>query len=138
MSSRCILISSEEKQALEIAAERVRQYHEHQKQSSWQYQEASGTVLGQKITAMEKVGIYVPGGKASYPSSVLMNAIPARVAGVDQIIMVVPSPDGELNNMVLAAAAIAGVDKVFTIGGAQAVASLAFWYGKRYPKSIRL
>ena len=109
-----------------MAAERVRSYHEHQKQDSWRYTEADGTVLGQQVTPMERVGIYVPGGKASYPSSVLMNAIPAKVAGVDEIIMVVPAPHGELNDMVLAAAAIAGVDKVVTIGGAQAVAALAY------------
>ena len=119
-------IPAESRSALEAAASRVRAYHEHQLQSSWQYQEADGTILGQQITPMERVGIYVPGGKASYPSSVLMNAIPARVAGVDEILMVVPAPDGQLNDLVLAAAAIAGVDKVFTIGGAQAVAALAY------------
>ncbi len=119
-------ITNEQLQALEQAAARIRSYHEHQKQASWQYTEADGTVLGQKITAMEKVGIYVPGGKASYPSSVLMNAIPAKVAGVKQITMVVPSPDGELNDMVLAAAKIAGVDEIYTIGGAQAIAALAY------------
>ena len=95
-------------------------------QQSWQYSEPDGTLLGQQITALERVGIYVPGGKASYPSSVLMNSIPARVAGVDQIVMVVPAPDGTLNPVVLAAAAIAGVDQVITVGGAQAVAALAF------------
>ncbi|GAB2522303.1 histidinol dehydrogenase [Microbulbifer agarilyticus] len=119
-------IPADKRAALEAAAERVRAYHEHQLQASWQYQEADGTVLGQQITAMERVGIYVPGGKASYPSSVLMNAIPARVAGVDEILMVVPAPDNQLSDLVLAAAAIAGVDKVFTIGGAQAVAALAY------------
>lgn len=119
-------IPSEQRQALELAAERVRSYHEHQKQDSWQYTEADGTVLGQKITAMDRVGLYVPGGKASYPSSVLMNAIPAKVAGVPEVIMVVPAPNGELNDMVLAAAAIADVDMVITIGGAQAVAALAY------------
>jgi histidinol dehydrogenase len=119
-------IDDDKRQALEAAAERVRSYHQHQQQDSWQYTEADGTVLGQKISPLDRVGIYVPGGKASYPSSVLMNAIPAKVAGVQEIIMVVPSPDGELNDMVLAAAAIAGVDTVFTIGGAQAVAALAF------------
>ncbi|AQQ68521.1 histidinol dehydrogenase [Microbulbifer agarilyticus] len=119
-------IPADKRSALEAAAERVRSYHEHQLQASWQYQEADGTVLGQQITAMERVGIYVPGGKASYPSSVLMNAIPARVAGVDEILMVVPAPDNQLSDLVLAAAAIAGVDKVFTIGGAQAVAALAY------------
>ena len=119
-------ISAEKRAALETAAKRVRDYHEHQLQSSWQYREADGTVLGQQITPMERVGIYVPGGKASYPSSVLMNAIPARVAGVDEILMVVPAPDNQLSDLVLAAAAIAGVDRVFTIGGAQAVAALAY------------
>jgi histidinol dehydrogenase len=119
-------ISPEERTALETAAERVRSYHSHQKQDSWQYTEADGTVLGQKISPLEKVGIYVPGGKASYPSSVLMNAIPAKVAGVEQIVMVVPTPDGEVNELVFAAAAIAGVDQVFTIGGAQAVGALAY------------
>lgn len=119
-------ISTEQRAALEIAAERIRNYHQHQLQSSWRYTEADGTVLGQQISAMERVGLYVPGGKASYPSSVLMNAIPAKVAGVDELTMVVPAPDGELSPMVLAAAAIAGVDRVITIGGAQAVAALAY------------
>jgi histidinol dehydrogenase len=119
-------ITPEQRNALEIAAERIRSYHEHQLQSSWQYTEADGTILGQQISAMERVGLYVPGGKASYPSSVLMNAIPAKVAGVDELTMVVPAPDGELNPMVLAAAAIASVDRVITIGGAQAVAALAY------------
>jgi histidinol dehydrogenase len=119
-------ISVEQRAALEIAAERIRNYHQHQLQSSWRYTEADGTVLGQQISAMERVGLYVPGGKASYPSSVLMNAIPAKVAGVDELTMVVPAPDGEISPMVLAAAAIAGVDRVITIGGAQAVAALAY------------
>lgn len=119
-------ISDEQRAALEIAAERIRNYHQHQLQSSWRYTEADGTVLGQQISAMERVGLYVPGGKASYPSSVLMNAIPAKVAGVDELTMVVPAPDGEISPMVLAAAAIAGVDRVITIGGAQAVAALAY------------
>lgn len=119
-------IDTGERQALELAAERVRRYHQHQKQESWSYQEADGTLLGQQITPLDRVGIYVPGGKASYPSSVLMNAIPAKVAGVAEIIMVVPAPGGELNPLVLAAAAIAGVDRVFTVGGAQAVAALAY------------
>lgn len=119
-------ISQEQRNALEIAAERIRSYHKHQLQTSWQYTEADGTVLGQQISAMERVGLYVPGGKASYPSSVLMNAVPAKVAGVDELTMVVPAPDGELSPMVLAAAAIAGVDRVITIGGAQAVAALAY------------
>ncbi|MEZ5555909.1 histidinol dehydrogenase [Haliea sp.] len=112
--------------ALEQAAARIRSYHEHQRQASWQYRDEEGNLLGQQITALERVGIYVPGGKASYPSSVLMNALPARVAGVDEIVMVVPAPEGELNDLVLAAAAIAGVDRVFTLGGAQAVAALAY------------
>lgn len=115
-----------QRDALEAAAERVRRYHEHQKASSWQYTEADGTVLGQQITPLDRVGIYVPGGKASYPSSVLMNALPAHVAGVEEIIMVVPTPRGEKNDLVLAAAYIAGVSRAFTIGGAQAVAALAY------------
>ncbi len=119
-------ISVEQRNALEQAAERIRAFHEKQCADSWQYTEADGTVLGQRITPLDRVGIYVPGGKASYPSSVLMNAIPAKVAGVAEIIMVVPAPDGELSDMVLAAAAIAGVDSVFTVGGAQAIAALAF------------
>lgn len=122
-------ITPEQRLALEVAAERIRSYHQHQLQSSWRYTEADGTVLGQQISAMERVGLYVPGGKASYPSSVLMNAIPAKVAGVDQLTMVVPAPDGEISPIVLAAAAIAGVDRVITIGGAQAVAALAFGTG---------
>ena len=112
--------------ALEEAAVRVRRYHEKQLAQSWQYTEADGTVLGQKVTPLDRVGIYVPGGKAAYPSSVLMNALPARVAGVGEIIMVVPTPGGQTNPLVLAAAAIVGVDRVFTIGGAQAVAALAY------------
>lgn len=119
-------ITPAQRTALETAAERIRQYHQHQLQASWRYTEADGTLLGQQITAMERVGLYVPGGKASYPSSVLMNAIPAKVAGVDVLTMVVPAPDSEISPMVLAAAAIAGVDSVITIGGAQAVAALAF------------
>jgi histidinol dehydrogenase len=112
--------------ALEAAADRVRAYHEHQKQDSWTYTEADGTVLGQQVTPLDRAGLYVPGGKAAYPSSVLMNAIPARVAGVSELIMVVPTPDGDVNDLVLAAAAIAGVDRIFAIGGAQAVAALAY------------
>jgi histidinol dehydrogenase len=115
-----------QRSALEEAAVRVRDYHERQKSDSWSYTEADGTMLGQKVTPMDRVGIYVPGGKASYPSSVLMNALPAKVAGVGEIIMVVPTPGGELNELVLAAAALAGVDRVFCIGGAQAVAALAY------------
>ena len=112
--------------ALETAAIRVRSYHEHQPLQSWQYEDADGSLLGQKVTPLDRVGLYVPGGKASYPSSVLMNAIPAKVAGVTEVVMVVPTPRGELNELVLAAACIAGVDRVFTIGGAQAVAALAY------------
>ena len=119
-------ITPEQRQALEVAAERVRSYHEKQKQDSWTYTEADGTVLGQKVTPLDRAGLYVPGGKASYPSSVLMNAIPAKVAGVPEVVMVVPTPRGEINELVLAAACIAGVDRVFTIGGAQAVAALAY------------
>ena len=123
-------LPAERRQALEAAAARVRSYHEVQKRecgsAGFSYTEADGTVLGQKVTPLDRVGIYVPGGKAAYPSSVLMNAIPAKVAGVQEIIMVVPTPDGVRNPLVLAAAAIAGVDRVFTIGGAQAVGALAY------------
>lgn len=119
-------IPGDQRVALEQAAERIRSYHEHQNQTSWQYQEEDGTVLGQKVTPLDRAGLYVPGGKAAYPSSVLMNAIPAKVAGVSEVVMVVPTPDGVVNDMVLAAAAIAGVDRVFTVGGAQAVAALAY------------
>ncbi|HEX5391856.1 MAG TPA: histidinol dehydrogenase [Rhodocyclaceae bacterium] len=115
-----------QKQALQTAAERVRSYHERQKAESWEYTEADGTRLGQKVTPLDRVGLYVPGGKASYPSSVLMNAVPAKVAGVKELIMVTPTPRGEKNPLVLAAAHLAGVDRVFTIGGAQAVAALAY------------
>ena len=123
-------LSIEQKNALDIAAQRVRAYHEKQKIEagchSWEYQEADGTRLGQKVTALDRVGIYVPGGKAAYPSSVLMNAIPAKVAGVSEVIMVVPTPDGARNSLVLAAAYLSGVDRVFTIGGAQAIGALAY------------
>ena len=119
-------IPSEQRDALEAAAGRVRAYHEHQKQDSWTYTEADGTVLGQQVTPLDRAGLYVPGGKAAYPSSVLMNAIPAKVAGVSELIMVVPTPNGEVNDLVLAAAAISGVDRIFAIGGAQAVAALAY------------
>jgi histidinol dehydrogenase len=115
-----------ERKALEQAALRVRAYHEKQLAHSWSYTEPDGTLLGQKITPLDRVGLYVPGGKASYPSSVLMNAIPAKVAGVDEVIMVVPAPGGETSDLVLAAAGICGVDRVFTIGGAQAVGALAY------------
>ena len=119
-------IDDEQRSALEHAAARVRAYAERQKMESWSYTEADGSVLGQKITPMDRAGLYVPGGKAAYPSSVLMNAIPAKVAEVPELIMVVPTPGGETNDLVLAAAAISGVDRVFTIGGAQAVAALAY------------
>lgn len=119
-------IPQDQRVALEKAAERVRDYHERQDQKSWQYEDEDGTILGQKVTPLDRAGLYVPGGKAAYPSSVLMNAIPAKVAGVGELIMVVPTPDGVVNDMVLAAAAIAGVDRVFTLGGAQAVAALAY------------
>jgi histidinol dehydrogenase len=119
-------IDPEQRRALETAAQRIRQYAEHQKMESWSFTEADGTVLGQAVNPMDRVGLYVPGGKAAYPSSVLMNAIPAKVAGVPELIMVVPTPDGDTNQLVLAAAAVAGVDRVFTIGGAQAVAALAY------------
>lgn len=119
-------IDAKQRSALEKAADRVRAYAGHQKMESWSYTESDGTVLGQQVTALDRVGLYVPGGKAAYPSSVLMNAIPARVAGVAEVIMVVPAPDGMKNDLVFAAAAIAGVDRVFLIGGAQAVAALAY------------
>lgn len=112
--------------ALRDAAARIRAYHEKQRGESWDYREADGTVLGQQIAPLERVGVYVPGGKAAYPSSVLMNAIPARVAGVDEVVMAVPAPDGRVEPVVLAAADIAGVDRVFTIGGAQAIGALAY------------
>lgn len=119
-------LPADQAQALQTAADRVRAYAEHQKIQPWQYTEADGTVLGQKITPLDRVGLYVPGGKAAYPSSVLMNAIPAKVAGVGELIMVVPTPNGDSNELVLAAAYLAGVDRVFSIGGAQAVAALAY------------
>ncbi|MFZ6872172.1 histidinol dehydrogenase [Undibacterium sp. Di27W] len=130
MQAALASLNVERRTALETAAARVRAYHEIQKtecgSAGFSYTEADGTVLGQKVTPLDRVGIYVPGGKAAYPSSVLMNAIPAKVAGVKEIIMVVPTPDGVKNPLVLAAAAIAGVDRVFTIGGAQAVGALAY------------
>jgi histidinol dehydrogenase len=119
-------LPTEQAQALQTAADRVFAYAEHQKLQSWQFIEADGTLLGQKVTPLDKAGLYVPGGKAAYPSSVLMNAIPAKVAGVGELIMVVPTPKGETNQLVLAAAHLAGVDRVFRIGGAQAVAALAY------------
>jgi len=119
-------LPANQRQALEAAAGRVRAYHERQRLESWEYTEADGTRLGQKVTPLDRVGLYVPGGKAAYPSSVLMNAIPAKVAGVKELIMVVPTPGGQKNELVLAAAHLSGVDRVFTIGGAQAVAALAY------------
>ncbi|MCP1400555.1 histidinol dehydrogenase [Achromobacter insolitus] len=115
-----------QRNALEAAADRVRSYHERQRAETWTYTDADGTMLGQQVTPLDRVGLYVPGGKAAYPSSVLMNAIPAKVAGVQELIMVTPTPDGARNPIVLAAAAIAGVDRVFAIGGAQAVGALAY------------
>ncbi len=119
-------LPAERRAALEAAAGRIRAYHERQKLEGWTYSEADGTRLGMMVTPLDRVGLYVPGGKAAYPSSVLMNAIPAKVAGVGELIMVVPTPDGEKNQLVLAAACLAGVDRVFAIGGAQAVAALAY------------
>ena len=119
-------LSSEQRQSLSLAAERIKNYHEKQKQTSWQYEEADGSVYGQKISPLERVGVYVPGGKANYPSSVLMLAIPAQVAGVREIIATVPTPYGEDGKLVFAAAALAGVSQLYTIGGAQAIAALAY------------
>jgi histidinol dehydrogenase len=119
-------LPAEQRSALEQAAQRVTDYHKKQVQVSWSYTDADGTLLGQQVTPLDRVGLYVPGGKAAYPSSVLMNALPAKVAGVAELIMVVPTPDGVKNQLVLAAAFLAGVDRVFTIGGAQAVAALAY------------
>jgi histidinol dehydrogenase len=119
-------LDEEQKTALSIAADRIKSYHQKQIQESWSYTEDDGTVLGQKITPLERAGLYVPGGKAAYPSSVLMNAIPAKVAGVEELVMVVPTPKGLINELVLAAAYVAEVDLVFTIGGAQAIAALAY------------
>ena len=122
-------IPAAQRGALQAAAARIRAYHEAQKKAcgeSWSYRDENGSLLGQKVTPLDRVGIYVPGGKAAYPSSVLMNAIPAHVAGVEEIIMVVPTPQGVKNPLVLAAAYVAGVTRAFTIGGAQAVAALAY------------
>ena len=119
-------LPAQQRDALQSAAERVRNYHEKQLMTSWQYTEADGTILGQQVTSLDRVGLYVPGGKAAYPSSVLMNALPAKVAGVQELIMVVPTPNGEKNQLVLAAAAISGVDRVFCIGGAQAIGAMAY------------
>ncbi len=119
-------LPAKQRNALELAADRVRTYHSHQRAESWSYTEADGTLLGQQVTALDRVGLYVPGGKAAYPSSVLMNAIPAKVAGVPEVVMVTPTPDGTRNPLVLAAAAVAGVDRAYAIGGAQAVGALAY------------
>jgi histidinol dehydrogenase len=119
-------LPNDQRDALKQAAERVRSYHQKQLMQSWTYTEEDGTLLGQQVTSLDRVGLYVPGGKAAYPSSVLMNAIPAKVAGVQELIMVVPTPHGERNQLVLAAAAVCGVDRVFCIGGAQAVGALAY------------
>jgi histidinol dehydrogenase len=126
MEEAVAAIDAEVRTALERAAERIRVFHERQLASSWQFEDGEGNVLGQRISALDRVGVYVPGGRASYPSSVLMNAIPAKVAGVAQIVMVSPAPGGDINPVVLAAAALAGVDEVYTVGGAQAVAALAY------------
>jgi histidinol dehydrogenase len=122
-------LPEQQRAALLVSSERIRSYHKKQLQSSWEYSDEDGSVLGQQITPLDRVGLYVPGGKAAYPSSVLMNAIPAKVAGVAEIIMVVPTPQGQINPLVLAAAVVAGVDRVFTIGGAQAIAALAYGTG---------
>lgn len=119
-------INSEQLEALKLAAQRVKTYHEKQLQGSWEYEEKDGTRLGQKITPLKRAGLYVPGGKAAYPSSVLMTAIPAKVAGVEELVMMVPAPKGDVSDMVLAAAYLAGVDRVFNIGGAHAIAALAY------------
>lgn len=126
LKAACDNLPLEQRHALETAADRVKRYHEKQLQTSWSYTEEDGTLLGQQITALDRAGLYVPGGKAAYPSSVLMNAIPAKVAGVRELIMVVPTPNGIVNELVLAAAFVCGVDQVFTIGGAQAVGALAY------------
>lgn len=126
LESALARIGNTEREALHAAANRIRVFHERQRAESWRYTEADGTVLGQLVTPIKRVGLYVPGGKAAYPSSLLMNAIPAKVAGVPDLVMMVPTPRGERNDLVLAAAAIAGVDRVFTVGGAQAIAALAY------------
>ncbi|QCF26560.1 histidinol dehydrogenase [Hydrocarboniclastica marina] len=126
MAEALARITPAQRDALECAAQRIRLYHDKQVQASWQFEDEDGTVLGQQVGPVDRAGIYVPGGKAAYPSSVLMNVIPAKVAGVPEVIMVVPAPGGELNDLVLAAASIGGVDRIFTLGGAQAVAALAY------------
>ncbi|HBE93583.1 MAG TPA: histidinol dehydrogenase [Gammaproteobacteria bacterium] len=120
------LITSEQRKALDVSIDRVRSYHQRQLGESWDYTDESGTLLGQQVTPLDRVGLYIPGGKAAYPSTVVMTAVPARVAGVPELIMVVPTPDGHINELVLAAAALTGVDRVFTVGGAQAIAALAY------------
>lgn len=119
-------VSDMDRESLQLATDRIRAYHEHQKQDDWEYTDAIGMTLGQRITPLDRVGLYVPGGKAAYPSSVLMNAVPAHVAGVEEIVMVVPTPGGEINELVLAAAHVSGVQRGFAVGGAQAVAALAY------------
>jgi histidinol dehydrogenase len=119
-------ISDEQRQALDFSISRVREFHQRQRGESWSYTDETGTLLGQQVTPLDRVGVYVPGGKAAYPSTVVMTAVPAQVAGVGETIMVVPTPDGQINELVLAAAALSGVDRVFTVGGAQAVAALAY------------
>ncbi|MFQ5582562.1 MAG: histidinol dehydrogenase [Mariprofundaceae bacterium] len=119
-------VSEEDREALQLASDRIRAYHEHQRQESWEYTDDAGLTLGQRITPLDRAGLYVPGGKAAYPSSVLMNAVPAHVAGVEEIVMVVPTPGGEVNELVLAAAWTSGVQRGFAVGGAQAVAALAY------------
>ncbi len=119
-------VSDQDREALQLAADRIREYHEHQIQKDWDYTDAAGMTLGQRVTPLDRVGLYVPGGKAAYPSSVLMNAVPAVVAGVEEIVMVVPTPGGEMNELVLAAGYISGVQRGFAVGGAQAVAALAY------------
>jgi histidinol dehydrogenase len=126
LAAALLMLPTPQRDALEAAAARIRAYHEKQLVQSWNYRDADGTLLGQQVTPLERVGMYVPGGKAAYPSTVLMNAIPARVAGVRELIMTVPTPNGERNDLVLAAAAISGVDRVFTVGGAQAIGALAY------------
>ncbi|MDN5862730.1 MAG: histidinol dehydrogenase, partial [Salinisphaera sp.] len=126
MAAALDALDADQRDALEQAAERIRAYAAHQKVSGWQYQDTHGNTLGQLVRPLERVGVYAPGGRAAYPSSVLMNAVPAQVAGVDEIILVSPAAKGQVNPLVLAAAAVAGVNRMFTIGGAQAVAALAF------------
>lgn len=126
MDAALAAIPPDQREALEVAAERIRRYAEHQKLDSWAYTEPDGTRLGQQVVPLDRVGLYVPGGKAAYPSSLLMNAIPAKVAGVAELIMVVPTPGSHINELVIAAAAVAGVDRIFRLGGAQAIAALAY------------